>query len=161
VNATCNFNTGMIHIFVGFNNVRVCLSTGESTHFFPSTGGPFSRWYHSSGALRGKKQSRRDDLQSLAYSLVYFFLGDEFVDWREGLRRPESADVARHYRYRLPDWLLRFITYATDLQWSDAPDYDGLLVSMRRRTTSHGTLSATEFFAHATLRHFKKLAARC
>ena len=68
-----------------------------------SSGGPFSRWYHSAGALKGKRQSRRDDLQSLAYCLVLFHVGKSFIDWKEDLKDPASADVAEHYRYVFAD----------------------------------------------------------
>ena len=68
-----------------------------------SSGGPFSRWYHSAGALIGKRQSRRDDLQSLAYCLVLFHVGKSFIDWKEDLKDPASADVAEHYRYVFAD----------------------------------------------------------
>jgi len=103
----------------------VAYRTGSGRHisFKDNKGGRFRCWYHSAGALRGKRQSRRDDLQALAHCLVLFTIGDEFMDWREGLPDPAAVDVAEHYRERLPDWLYQFVRLCADLAWAEDPDY--------------------------------------
>mmetsp|Transcript_25594 Transcript_25594/g.40652 ORF Transcript_25594/g.40652 Transcript_25594/m.40652 type:complete len:142 (+) Transcript_25594:180-605(+) len=121
-----------------------------------SSGGPFSRWYHSAGALKGKRQSRRDDLQSLAYCLVLFHVGKSFIDWKEDLKDPASADVAEHYRDRLPIWLHKFVTYCVDLEWSEQPAYGYLRQLIRSRLTSEAAENAADFCKYATRRHLKR-----
>ncbi|KAF8878625.1 kinase-like domain-containing protein [Infundibulicybe gibba] len=89
--------------------------------------------YASINGHRGIKQTRRDDLESLAYILIYFLRGS--LPW-QGLDQPRQTQKHRQIMKKklatpsidlchgLPDEFRIFLDYARDLSFTDQPDYD-------------------------------------
>jgi casein kinase I homolog HRR25 len=82
----------------------------------------------------GIECSRRDDIESLAYMLVYFLKGS--LPWRrcKGTTVSETWDLIREKKLAtestltdgLPPEFAILYTYARDLAFDDLPDYEGL-----------------------------------
>ena len=92
--------------------------------------------FSSVNALRGTEQSRRDDLESLGYVLIYFAnRGD--LPWN-GLNIPDKIERYRKIYYikknikledlckRMEHEFLEYIKYVRNLQFEDEPDYNYL-----------------------------------
>lgn len=87
-----------------------------------------SIWSHM-----GNEQSRRDDMESLAYVLLYLLLG--YLPW-QGIRAPtkelkfaQIAQMKTSTRLwdlggHLPSEFLRFLEYARQIPFDAAPNYD-------------------------------------
>lgn len=83
--------------------------------------------------------SRRDDLESLAYMLVYFLKGT--LPWRriKGKDITETWDLIRDKKLEvesilalgLPSEFEILFKYARGLEFDDLPDYEGLRVLFR------------------------------
>ena len=83
----------------------------------------------------GIEQSRRDDLESLAYSLIYFSNG--FLPW-QGLRVKNKEEKYNRILEKkintkvedickdLPKEFITFLQYVRSLQYEEKPDYDYL-----------------------------------
>ncbi|KAG1871797.1 kinase-like domain-containing protein [Suillus subalutaceus] len=90
--------------------------------------------FASINAHRGIECSRRDDLESLAYMLVYFLRGT--LPWRKikGTTVAETWDAIRDKKLEalsvlsvgLPVEFEIFFNYARGLEFEDLPDYVGL-----------------------------------
>lgn len=90
--------------------------------------------YASINTHLGVEQSRRDDLESLAYVLLYFARGS--LPW-QGIRAPDGRDSTKFdlicdMKRRttpedlcagLPEELMLFLAYARALHFEDKPDY--------------------------------------
>ena len=81
---------------------------------------------------KGHEQSRRDDLESLAYVVCYFFLGN--LPWQnpEGATQQQRDTCvlkqkldfrARMSLYGFPDELQAFLGYTCDLEFNEDPNY--------------------------------------
>ncbi|KAF8868709.1 kinase-like protein [Infundibulicybe gibba] len=89
--------------------------------------------YASINGHRGIKQTRRDDLESLAYILIYFLRGS--LPW-QGLDQPGRAQKHRQIMKKkiatpsadlccgLPDEFRVFLDYTRGLSFTDRPDYN-------------------------------------
>ncbi|OCH89941.1 kinase-like protein [Obba rivulosa] len=94
----------------------------------------------------GIECSRRDDLESLAYMLVYFLRGT--LPWRKvkGRTTAETWDLIRDKKREtealltvgLPHEFDIFYKYARGLEFDDLPDYDGLRALFRGLAEKHG-----------------------
>ncbi|KIK18124.1 hypothetical protein PISMIDRAFT_110044, partial [Pisolithus microcarpus 441] len=79
-------------------------------------------------ALRGREQSRRDDLESLAYVLMYFLCGS--IPWQDdGLTIEEIIQAKERVPSSLlqggvPAALVTFLEYTCTLAFDRRPDYD-------------------------------------
>jgi len=90
--------------------------------------------------------SRRDDLESLAYMLIYFIRGN--LPWRRlhGETVAETWDIIRDKKLEteqlltvgLPEEFDIFYKYARSLEFDDLPDYNGLKMLFRGLATKHG-----------------------
>ena len=92
--------------------------------------------YASVNALRGTEQSRRDDLESLAYILIYF-ANKGILPW-QGLNIADKIERYRKIYYikrdiKLEDLckgmeheFLEFVKYVKHLQFEEDPDYNYL-----------------------------------
>jgi hypothetical protein len=67
--------------------------------------------------------SRRDDLESLSYMLIYFSLG--FLPWRESKECDivtQKIDIMFHAN--IPNILIDFISYVRKLEFKEKPKYE-------------------------------------
>lgn len=91
--------------------------------------------YASVWAHNGSEQSRRDDLESLGYVLLYFLKGS--LPW-QGLRattKKQKYEKIRDAKIKLsltalckgcPVEFIQYFTYIRSLRYEDKPDYAGL-----------------------------------
>ena len=91
--------------------------------------------YASIHALEGYEQSRRDDLESLGYVLIYFLNGN--LPW-QGLRVKTKEEKYKKILEKkknisseelskdFPQQFCEFLEYTKKLEYKDAPDYDML-----------------------------------
>jgi serine/threonine protein kinase len=88
--------------------------------------------YCSYNALRGAEQSRRDDLESLFYVLLYFFRGS--VPWQNlkiksrNERFKRINEIKKKINYKilckdLPEEFLDFANYIKNLNFEEEPNY--------------------------------------
>lgn len=87
----------------------------------------------------GIEASRRDDLESLAYMLMYFLRGS--LPWRKirgsttratwDLIRAKKVETMEILTVRLPEELQAFYRYVRGLEFHDLPDYEGLRQLLR------------------------------
>lgn len=105
-------------------------------------------------AMDGVEVSRRDDLISLAYSMVYLYRGH--LPWsRVGGDMDRIADTVREFKIKLrarvlckgmPREVARFVRYVRDLEFDARPDYGylkGLLREALRRRGYDGHIDWT------------------
>ncbi|KZT01679.1 kinase-like protein [Laetiporus sulphureus 93-53] len=93
----------------------------------------------------GIECSRRDDLESLAYMLIYFMRGT--LPWRKvkGKTSSETWDLIRDKKLEteqfiavgLPPEFDIFYKYTRGLEFEDLPDYDGLRALFRGLAEKH------------------------
>ena len=78
----------------------------------------------------GAEIGRRDDLESLAYLLIYLVLGS--LPWLSGDRRQWASSILEAKQktavevlcYHVPSELATFLTYTRTLSFSEEPDYN-------------------------------------
>ena len=87
--------------------------------------------YTSINSHIGLQQSRRDDLESFAYTLVYLLNGklpwqgislSHHKDRRVAIRR-QKEDLCKQNCNTIPSTLTTFLRYARDLIFEEKPDY--------------------------------------
>ncbi|KAI0933323.1 hypothetical protein AcV7_004827 [Taiwanofungus camphoratus] len=94
----------------------------------------------------GIECSRRDDLEALAYMLIYFMRGT--LPWRKlkgstieetwNLIRDKKRETETLLTVGLPAEFDVFYKYARGLEFDDLPDYDGLRALFRGLAARHG-----------------------
>ena len=95
----------------------------------------------------GIEQSRRDDLESLGYVMVYFLKGS--LPWQgQVLNNPKRKyDRIKQLKYDIPlqdlcagypDELVKFIQYARDMKFEDKPDYNYLRDLLKKAAKNNG-----------------------
>jgi hypothetical protein len=79
---------------------------------------------------QGNSQSRRDDLESLAYTIIYSALGD--LPWTSNSTRidkllcKKTSVTAEELCKGLPAPFCKFVTYVRSLDFTEKPDYQYL-----------------------------------
>ena len=101
--------------------------------------------YASINALRGYEQSRRDDLESVGYVLIYLMKG--ILPW-QGLQAKTKEDRYKRILeqkvnttsydlcYGFPNEFERYVEYTKGLEYTEEPDYEmcrGLFMRVLRR----------------------------
>lgn len=103
--------------------------------------------YASLNTHEGIRQSRRDDLESIAYIMIYFIVGD--LPW-QGVKAKTKSEKKERIRQlksvlnvdtepmleNLPFEIKAFLKACRSMKFYDTPDYDGLrnlLISLRSR----------------------------
>ena len=97
--------------------------------------------YASVNALNGESQSRRDDLESVGYVLIYFLKGK--LPWQGIMikskeeRYHKIMEIKRDIKANelcqdCPDEFIKYIDYVRQLKYEEDPDYD-LLKSLFKR----------------------------
>ena len=87
--------------------------------------------YGSINALRGLRQGRRDDLESLCYMLIYFFLGklpwqgisaDSDTEKHEKLLKEKKSFKIENYK-QIPKDFYTLFNYVKNLKFEEEPKY--------------------------------------
>lgn len=79
--------------------------------------------------------SRRDDLESFGYMLVFFYLGA--LPW-QGLTIENNniinlkQDIVINNKYKLPEILVNYINYVRNLKYEETPNYLFIIDSFKR-----------------------------
>lgn len=87
-------------------------------------------YYCSINAHRGIEQSRRDDLESLAYVLLYFMRG--YLPWQgrkfdtddDLIMNSKATFLSSSFFDGLPVEFRNFLEYTRSLAFDETPDYD-------------------------------------
>jgi len=83
-----------------------------------------SNTYASINAHNFRELSRRDDLESLGYMLIYFYLGS--LAWQETLNTKERIVYLKQFiteTTQLPEVLSVYMKYVRNLAFEQTPDY--------------------------------------
>jgi casein kinase I family protein HRR25 len=89
-----------------------------------------SRTYASINAHNFIELSRRDDLESLGYMLIYFYVGA--LSWQDISETSNHEDTNNKIKYlkmniieksNIPDVLITFIKYVRSLEFDEKPNY--------------------------------------
>ena len=91
--------------------------------------------YASCNALRGAELSRRDDLESAGYTILYLFKGK--LPWQNIKAKSRKQKLRRIYKIKkyikpekmcenLPIEMAEYIKYVRTLEFEEKPDYDRL-----------------------------------
>ena len=101
--------------------------------------------YASINCHLGVEQSCHDDLESLAYLLLYFIHGS--LPWQrckmsrhkqDSVLAIKSATSIESLRYNLPQQFTTFLTYTRTLRFDEKPDYNYLRKIFRDLFTQQG-----------------------
>jgi serine/threonine protein kinase len=108
-------------------HIHISFSNADTAHQLTGSAAFTSIHSHS-----GQELSRRDDLESLAYILIYFLRGS--LPWQrlnegDSLLKIKQQITAHELCLGLPVEFLQFINYTRSLSFSDKPDY-GYLCSL-------------------------------
>ena len=79
--------------------------------------------------------SRRDDMESLGYMLLYFFSGD--LDWRDSTGALNANEIISlkenvHLNEKYPEVLLNYMKYVRNLEFEETPNYSLIIDSFKR-----------------------------
>ena len=91
--------------------------------------------YSSANSIRGGEQSRKDDLESVAYMIIFFMKGD--LPWENIKSYDENDKYYKIYMMKkyltaqqlcegLPIQIYKFLKYVKELQFEEQPDYNYL-----------------------------------
>ena len=91
--------------------------------------------YASANALRGGEQSRRDDLESIGYMIIYFMRGK--LPWQDVKGNKKLERYIKIYKMKknvppevlcrsLPSQITEYMKYVKHLQFEQDPDYNYL-----------------------------------
>jgi hypothetical protein len=88
--------------------------------------------FASINGQQGNSQSRRDDLESLAYTIIHLVLGD--LPWtgdsagnnHEAVLRKKTSITAEELCEGLPAPFCKFVTHVRSLRFEEKPDYQYL-----------------------------------
>ena len=126
-------NEGLIYIIDFGLSKKYRTDRGKHVKFNISkhiTGTPR---FCSVNAMRGVEQSRRDDLESLSYLIVYFFKG--YLPWQGlkiGNKYQRFQAITKMKKYlkveslceELPEEIVTFCKYTRNLKFAQDPDYE-------------------------------------
>ena len=132
-----NENENKIYI-IDFGLSKKYYSTSKKQHIKFSTGKSLTGTarYCARNAHRGFEQSRRDDIESIGYVLMYFLLGS--LPW-QGLKIKPGEDQFKKIAEKKintsfefltkghPDEFLKYFKYCDQLNFEDQPDYEFLI----------------------------------
>ena len=124
-------------------NVIYLIDFGLSKKFKSSTTGKHIRFgftgkltgtvrFASANALRGGEQSRRDDLESIGYMIIYFMRGK--LPWQEVKGNKKIERYLKIYKMKknvspedlcksLPKQMVEYMRYVKHLEFEQDPDY--------------------------------------
>ena len=76
--------------------------------------------------------SRRDDLESLGYMLIYFYMGE--LEWQKEKNIESIVKMKQHiiHNSEIPEVLTDFLKYSTKLSFEEIPKYSWLIHVFKR-----------------------------
>jgi len=91
--------------------------------------------YASVNAHKHFELSRRDDLESLGYMLIYFYIGE--LDWRNSFKSLNNDEVislkeAVQINSKYPMALLNYMKYVRNLEFEETTNYSIIIDSFKR-----------------------------
>jgi len=92
-----------------------------------------SNTYASINAHNFIELSRRDDLESLGYMLIYFYLGS--LAWQETQNTNERIMYLKQFvteSTQVPEVLHEYMTYVRKLSFEEKPDYNNIINRFKR-----------------------------
>jgi casein kinase 1 len=118
---------------IDFGFCKSYLTTNDKHIEMKNTSGLIgSPTYASINAHDFKELSRRDDLESLGYTLVYLYLGK--LKWQQEtytIGEIKQLKIELFDDTRLPHILLDYIKYTRSLEFKENPDYDKIINDFR------------------------------
>ena len=140
---TGRINEGIIYL-IDFSISKKYRSNKTGKHIKYSFTGKFigSILFSSMNALKGLETSRRDDLESIAYMIIYLMKGK--LPWENGIGANEKEKFINAYQMKksisiedlcknLPYQIMDFIRYVKKLEFESEPNYDylrGLIIDI-------------------------------
>ena len=127
-------NSSLIYM-IDFGNARKYRSSRSGKHLkFKLNQKIFGEIsFISTNAMRGAEQSRKDDLESIGYTLIYLLKG--FLPWKEFENKTDKLEkiyelkkkisLTRLCKY-LPEEIKNYMEYCKDLSFEQEPNYDYL-----------------------------------
>ena len=123
--------------------------------------------YASIGTHLGYRQSRRDDLESIAYILIYFVLGE--LPW-QGIKAKSKSEKKEKILEmklktdfskdkRIPKEFLAFLEYCKDLRYEDKPDYKFICKLIQKIVNSYDDKGEYDQSKHIWEWNYKMLSA--
>lgn len=91
--------------------------------------------YASINSHKHFELSRRDDLESLGYMLIYFYMGE--LDWRDSLKSFNNNEIiclkeAVQINSKYPQVLLNYMKYVRTLEFDETPNYSIIIDKFKR-----------------------------
>jgi serine/threonine protein kinase len=116
---------------IDFGFCRTFLKNDKHVEMKNTFGIIGSMTYTSINSHKYLEQSRRDDLESLGYMLIYFFLGE--LEW-QNIEDSETKNIVIFemkekigMNDKIPFILLNYISYVKNLRFEEKPDYSFLI----------------------------------
>ena len=110
--------------------------------------------YGSINALRGLRQGRKDDLESLCYMLIYFFLGK--LPWQgikadnEALKHEKLLNEKKNFNIenykQIPKDFCTLFKYVKNLKFEEEPKYSIMIRLLQNIRNENQCFSNTNFF---------------
>jgi serine/threonine protein kinase len=88
--------------------------------------------YASLNSHKHYELSRRDDMESLGYMLLYFYMGE--LDWRDSSNNNEITTLKEGVKMdkKYPHVLLNYMNYVRSLEFDETPNYSTIIDSFKR-----------------------------
>ncbi|CAD8191585.1 unnamed protein product [Paramecium octaurelia] len=119
---------------IDFGLSKLFIQDGKHLEFRENKGMIGTARYASINALKGNEQSRRDDLESVGYLLIYLFMGT--LPWNNIMAEDKNIKYYKIQRLKeafkpetyinLPPELPKYMEYVKRLKFDQKPDYDCL-----------------------------------
>ena len=112
---------------IDFGFCRKYLKTDNKTHIEFKTNRSIigTPNFVSVNVHNGYEPSRRDDLESVAYMMIYFQLGQ--LEWNQphcSLEKMRELKINIHNNIFVNSNILQFLNYCRNLRFDETPDYD-------------------------------------
>ena len=140
---------------IDFGLCKKYRSSKTGKHIMPKHIGTLtgSFIYASPNVIRGKQPSRRDDLISLGYMLIYLLKRD--LPWMHMFKYIKVLDKEKYYKLielketngngklfnKIPNELVEYINYTRNLKFAQEPDYSFLRSLFKKHIISQMSLT--------------------
>ncbi|CAD8182715.1 unnamed protein product [Paramecium octaurelia] len=153
---------------IDFGLSKLYIQDGKHIEFRENKGMIGTARYASINSLKGNEQSRRDDLESVGYLLIYLYMGT--LPWNNIVAEDKTIKYYKIQRMKeafrpesyinLPPELPKYLAYVRTLKFESQPDYDYLLRLFRRGDDQSATqkllIQSNHTIKKGNLRHSKK-----